>query len=372
MVQPEHVLIATVGMPVNPLAVAIAHHAPDGVIFIHSERSASTVVALQEHLDCWSHALLVEDEEDWDGAYQAAVEALHYALKRTPLRPRITAELTFGTKVMSAGLALALCGRGVQWSYTSGERDAAGMVMPTTEQVKVLDDPVESSLVRERQDFCLAWNGWRFESAALALERLLLKELTLAEFSFYKHLRGVVKGLSHWDRFDYRGALALLEAHIEAALASSSLWPDGEAGRILDALRYTAMPRLQRLAASLGRPSLELVQDLLANAQRRADSERFDDALSRYLRAVSLMIQIPVLVPPPAAGAPDEGLLDFKEDVEQGKLSKLILEVQNGLLHAGLQPVQERDYVTLESYLLGSYERLGFLPAEGWPKWRVL
>ncbi len=398
------VLILTVGHTREPLEVSIGEHTPEGVIFLASQDSQPTVA---EVLKAWGggfrhHTLLLEDAESLLEAYQAAQKALRKALEWEA--SAIIADLTGGTKPMAAGLVLALTGRGVTFSYVGGEKrdPITGRVLSGTERLRLLEDPTARLGLREWQAFTRAWNALNLGVALAELEALLQRELSPSERRFYEAMRKVVEGLAEWDRFRHRTAWEHLSQSLPIALAVAEAWGHGTKVRVLKALEE-ALPTLKALAEAEGRPSFPLLQDLLANAERRAEVGRYDDALARLYRAIELAVEADIhdrlgfLLKDPKTwpeGFPESlrerilkprGLMDLLEAAfdldlafgqkgtlaqrlygEKNRLQALLQKRHESILAHGTRPVERKEYEALRNFLQGLDERLRPLPP--WPK----
>ncbi|WP_117236922.1 TIGR02710 family CRISPR-associated CARF protein [Thermus sediminis] len=398
------VLILTVGFTKEPLEVSIAEHAPEGVVFLASQQSQTTVA---EVLKTWEgsfrhHTLLLEDAESLMEAYQAATRALKKALEWEATA--LIADLTGATKPMAAGLVLALTGRGVTFSYVGGEKrdPTTGRVLSGAERLRLLEDPTARLGLREWQAFTRAWNALNLGVALGELEALLGKELSPSERRFYEAMKGVVEGLLEWDRFRHREAWERLSPSLPVALAVAEAWGHGAKARVLKGLEE-ALPTLKALAGSGGRPTFPLLQDLLANAERRAEVGRYDDALARLYRAIELAVEADVqerlgfLLKDPRTwpqGFPEtlrerilkpRGLMDLLEAAfeldlafgaagtlaqrlfgQKNRLQALLQKRHESILAHGTRPVEKGEYEALRDFLQGMDERLRPLPP--WPK----
>jgi CRISPR-associated protein (TIGR02710 family) len=279
------VLILTVGTTREPLEVALSEHAPEGVVFLASQASHPVAAELLRDYGASfrHHTLLLEDAESLLEAYQKALLALRKALEWEA--KAIVADLTGGTKPMAAGLTLALTGRGVVFSYVGGERrdPETGRVLSGHERLRLLEDPTARFGLREWAGFTRAWNALNLGMALSELESLLSRPLSPSEARFYRAMQGVVEGLMEWDRFRHQEALKRLSAHLPVALAVAEAWGHGSKVRVLKGLE-ALLPHLQSIVEAGEKPTFPLLQDLLANAERRAALGRFDDALARLYR----------------------------------------------------------------------------------------
>ena len=397
------VLILTVGTTREPLEVALSEHAPEGVVFLASQASHPVAAELLRDYGASfrHHTLLLEDAESLLEAYQKALLALRKALEWEA--KAIVADLTGGTKPMAAGLTLALTGRGVVFSYVGGERrdPETGRVLSGHERLRLLEDPTARFGLREWAGFTRAWNALNLGMALSELESLLSRPLSPSEARFYRAMQGVVEGLMEWDRFRHQEALKRLSAHLPVALAVAEAWGHGGKVRVLKGLE-ALLPHLQSIVEAGEKPTFPLLQDLLANAERRAALGRFDDALARLYRALELAVEADLqerlgftLKDPKTwpKGFPEslrerilkpKGLMDLLEAAfdldlafgqrgtlaqrlygEKNRLQALLQKRHGSILAHGTRPVEQEDYERLRDFLAGLDERLRPLPP--WP-----
>ena len=397
------VLILTVGTTREPLEVALSEHAPEGVVFLASQASHPVAAELLRDYGASfrHHTLLLEDAESLLEAYQKALLALRKALEWEA--KAIVADLTGGTKPMAAGLTLALTGRGVVFSYVGGERrdPETGRVLSGHERLRLLEDPTARFGLREWAGFTRAWNALNLGMALSELESLLSRPLSPSEARFYRAMQGVVEGLMEWDRFRHQEALKRLSAHLPVALAVAEAWGHGGKVRVLKGLE-ALLPHLQSIVEAGEKPTFPLLQDLLANAERRAALGRFDDALARLYRALELAVEADLqerlgftLKDPKTwpEGFPESlrervlksrGLMELLEAAfdldlasgergtlaqrlygEKNPLQALLQKRHGSILAHGTRPVEREDYERLRDFLAGLDERLRPLPP--WP-----
>lgn len=398
----RHVLIVTVGQTAEPIELSITHHAPDGVIFLASQATHTVAARLIDSFqgEFWHHTLLLSDPENLQESYRQANAALKLALAQDA--QVISADITGGTKPMVAGVVLALSGRGVTLSYIGGtERDAFGRVKSGHEMMRVLEDPTIRFHLREWEALTQAWNAQRFTEALAAVDRITARPLSRSETHFFTHLQGIVLALDAWDSFQHQQALTLLSEHLEAALMIAELWRHGSKVRVLSRLQ-TQQNWLGELVAAGTTPNHRLLADLLTNADRRATTGRYDDAVARLYRAIELLVEADLFrrhgvnLKDPTTHTDlsselkkraKEGLglketlsLAFDIDLFFGKQGTLAQQVfgdypttlrpllasrHESILAHGLRPVTQATYEALRSYL----SDLGVQAAEPWPKW---
>ncbi|GIW29287.1 MAG: CRISPR-associated protein [Meiothermus sp.] len=394
------VLILGVGQTLEPLEFALTEHTPQGVIFIASQGSqvVSAELIQRYRAELRYHTLLLDDPEDLGEVFRKGRLALQKALEWEARA--IVADITGGTKTMSAGLVLALTGQGVTFSYVGGEaRDGQGRVKSGSERLRLLEDPTYRYGLREWEGFRRAWNQCDYRAAQEFLDELLARPLTPSEKRFYEHLKGITEGMLEWDLFYHKAAWQKLEAHLEPALAIAEAWGHGTKVRALQELQQ-AKARLRAILDREGKPTFALLADLLANAQRRASRGRYDDALARLYRAVELAaeadlyertgIELRLASTYPdklqdLAGRKTPGLkealgLAFEIDTRLGntgtlaqqlygdyssQLQGLLQQRHSSILAHGVKPVKPEALKGLQDYL----GEKGLEAAPAWPNW---
>ncbi|MER3481656.1 MAG: TIGR02710 family CRISPR-associated protein [Meiothermus sp.] len=395
-------LILTVGQTAAPLEHALLEHAPQGAVFIASQSSQVVVAELLRKFGqgLRHHTLLLDDHESLTESYQKSLQALKKALE---WESRVLlADITGGTKPMVAGVILALSGRGVTFCYVGGsQRDEHGRVKSGSEQARLLEDPTLRFGLREWEGFRRAWNRNDYSAALDFLQELLSRPLSPSEKRFYTHLVGITEGMMAWDLFRHKAAWQSLKAHLEPALTIAEAWGHGAKVRVLQGLGQS-QALLQRILDREDKPTFPLLADLLANAERRAASGRYDDALARLYRAVELAAEADIYE---RTGIVLRDVRTFEKtlvDLAQrsGKLSGLkealglafeldtrlkntntlaqrlygdyhtelknpLMRRHNSILAHGTKPVEQADYEALRDYLRGQ----GLEAAPPWPRW---
>lgn len=305
---------------------------------------------------------------------------------------------------MAAGLVLALTGRGVVFSYVGGERrdPDTGRVVSGAERLRLLEDPTARLGLKEWTAFTRAWNALNLGVALSELDGLLQRPLSPSEERFYRAMKGVVEGLMEWDRFRHERALALVAPSLPVALAVAEAWGHGAKVRVLKGLE-DLLPHLRAIVEAAGKPTFALLQDLLANAERRAELGRFDDALARLYRALELAVEADVherlgfVLKDPRTwpeGFPESlrervlrprglmELLDAAFDLdlafaqkntlaqklygEKNRIQALLSRRHESILAHGTRPVEEEDYRRVLDFLTALDPRLS--PLAPWPR----
>ena len=400
-------LIQTVGLTAGPLIASLKVHRPDFVVFVASPTSLPYVSEALAAVPGIAHVVLkVEDPEDMDEAFRAG--RLAYRTLKEKGAEVLLVDPTGGTKTMVAGLSLALAGLGFTFVYVGGaKRDAAGKVITGYERVRTMPDPTERYHVFEQRNFIRAWNEWRMQSAAAALEEILKtgerspELLSDPERRYFEGLLEITRGMHAWDLFRHREAHELLSRGLPKAIAEAEAWQHEGKLRVLKMLQ-DRLPELETIARNnlSGHPTFRVLADLLANAERRAEVGRYDDALARLYRATELALEAhffekyqfflrkpkswPKELKKRVSMRPVHGLSKVLERAaklswalgEKGtlplliyakkdKLQKLTDDRNRSILAHGVVPVEKEDYEKFKTFLL----ELGLQPAEPWPRW---
>lgn len=232
-----------------------------------------------------------KEEEDTDACFRHFDEVIEKLLAEGWRREDITADVTRGTKAMTAALAMAAMAHRVGCiRYITGERDERGIVRPGTETI--IDVPPQRAL--QRQDVNLA-AGYLRAGNYRAVEILFpgvparLYEGHLKEE--IRWLGWAAKFWGAWDRFDYKEAARLARRdgmpNRPPAMVQEFLPSDAQLA-VLELLAGDAPPKaLDNVAYCRA-----LLADLLANAERRLREGQNEEVLVRLYRVLELMGQL--------------------------------------------------------------------------------
>ncbi|GIW95031.1 MAG: TIGR02710 family CRISPR-associated protein [Pirellulaceae bacterium] len=213
----------------------------------------------------------VPDCDDLQSCYDTAEQLIQWCHQRWP-DAELIVDYTGGTKSMTAGFAAAALDDGAcRFQAVTGMRTDLVKVRDRTESVV----PLAVHAIFVRRHLRLAAQLVRrfdYGSAVAILEDCLCR---------YGHgeLRhrlstavNICRAFEAWDHFDHSEAWGILQSVRDEEV---------------DCYRGP----LKRLAAS-SQTTWELIDDLLANAERRAAQRRFDDAVGRVYRALEMLIQL--------------------------------------------------------------------------------
>ena len=283
-------LAVTVGTSPEPVRKAVEVEKPAFVLFIVSSTTwnvpAEKVLPTLKYVPQWQ-LLEVSDPERIETCYREISEGLQRWLKERRIGcPEVYIDLTGGTKVMSAALALVATDESIgSFTYVGGDArdpDNRGIVVTGFERVVSTGNPIQTYAVREleRANWLLA------EFYADAAVEVLQYAAGRCDAAFQKPLEtfaGLAKSLGCADRFDFDGALDNYGGwRRNLALMDYSICKEVES---LDQQWKTISEQVKSGDRTPGR---ETLLELLANAERRAHQSRYDDAVGRLYRAVEL------------------------------------------------------------------------------------
>ncbi len=311
---PQHILlIATVGGTAEPLAASIMHWKPAKVVFVPSQDTKDKIKSILEvlhnrqcHLEEGKYEVLaVSDGQD----FSRCVQKMQFRLK-AKVKEWIelsggddhccVVDFTGGTKCMSAALAMvARPWPSVQFSYVGGserDKDKVGIVISGKEQVVQSANPWDTLGYQVVEESVVAFNHhdygegaqWLIEARDNTKTGHIKKELSaLAEF---------MEGYDLWARIEYKKAygkfLQCGKSLNDLAAVLKGIVERMELQQQLD----RAKCRLEKLKESIIEPpsscTHELLEDLMANAERRKEEGRHVDAVARLYRAVELAAQL--------------------------------------------------------------------------------
>lgn len=217
------ILVLTVGGSLDPVEISLRQHSPDFVYFIPSRTSEGDIPSVVKR-GCPAgftdyRTFVVEDHDDLISCFRPCHAAFSEIRERHGSVP-VVADLTGGTKVMSAALILAAADLGAELSisYVSGERakNGLGAVIRGTERLKPSIHPFTLIAKSEKERFCQFFNSSRYTAAKDICDDVVdtsngdLREL-------FKALRKVTDGYRWWDWFNLKTAGHELEGGVRNA-----------------------------------------------------------------------------------------------------------------------------------------------------------
>lgn len=302
------VMVCTVGGTPDPLRISICHHKPSHVIYVASPQSRATIRGDIEGGLAWkigdTQVITLENFQDIVQCVQDMRQGIQKALcdMSLPEETPLIADITGGTKIMSAALTLVMMEFKSRFSYVGGSsRTKAGLGIVESGAETVVQDanPWDVLALREVRALARAFNRAQFADA-LAIAQELAGNVNESRKRFYAATADMVEAYMRWDAFSHKAALTKLRQAMGRLAPYASGAPrlahllravqqDVERLEILQqdaqALRGTSTPK----TAGVGRAYL---LDLLGNARRRAEAGHYDDAVARLYSAIEKSAKI--------------------------------------------------------------------------------
>ena len=306
------ILFVTVGGSPAPILTAIQSLRPDRTIFIcssgprgsvsqitgegtpceirrgaeviDSQPNIPTQLGLGTRFNPDTDLVLLENPDDLAECYRL-ISAKVKDIQQTTPESTLYADYTGGTKTMSLSLGMAALDYGLAlYLTTNATRENLIRVErgQSTERAPTTLLTVDRTLNQELPRFLQAFN---YGGAIATLQTLLQTlELPTDQKRSIRQLRDIFAGFDAWDRFDHLAAWDLISLHM------GQVQPHGLALKRVLGSRQT-MDADFTAPESIPGHGYELVEDLVLNAQRRVQQQRYDDAVGRLYRALELLAQ---------------------------------------------------------------------------------
>lgn len=346
----DTLLIATVGGTPEPLVASELRWRPSRTIFVVSPETRNTVAGdivpkLREsgwpEFDAGRYDLHeITDSQDYSRIVNELrpLESQVETWRRDHPSSEVIADITAGTKAMSAALALIAGRFSCRISYVGGKertKNGVGIVVSGKEQFIHADNPADALGLVALDTALELIRNHAFGAAHATLLRALRRVTDPARKEELSAVAHLAAALAEWDRFQHQTALTALQRlpkhlhNLEGAMGVT------QARRIL-ASATTLQAHLRTVVdAGPDRPSRALILDLLANARRRMDDQRWDDATARLYRAIEATAQFYLA----GHGIPETGKVPFDRLPES--LRTKFSPPSSGTVKLGLQDAWE-------------------------------
>jgi CRISPR-associated protein (TIGR02710 family) len=291
------VMIISLGTGVgveNGIAKSIKANNPDKLFFLATEKSKSAIERIESASGkklVYETPLIIENPEDVEGCWKITAQLVRSLVREGYCPEDICIDFTSGTKAMSSGCVLAgasfECGN---LSYVGGgQRDINGRVISGTERVIILT-PNEFFIDQRRRMIRDFFNLFQFDACIKLISDARTKSMAVEVQDELDRLEKLVLAYSFRDKFD----------HLKAASYFNQLHGKFDAQWQIDTnnskeMVFKIAKQKEKFAASTeikDKFSQEILADLLANAQRRAQEGKYDDAVARLYRAVEVISQM--------------------------------------------------------------------------------
>ncbi len=296
--QEKKIMIVTVGGSPEPIIYSLKTHKPKFIYFIPSKDTQKIIHEIVEavfppngRVD--HKSIVVENAEDLPAAFKTCQEAFLEIKNLNFNEYEVLADLTGGTKVMSAALVLAAAYQGAQIVYVSGSqrtKEGVGIVESGTERVIYRAHPYDITAKSQIESFRNNFNSCRFEAAIADCEVIIGKGNESLK-NIFGALKDICEAYRWWDLFNFKRAahhlncgkdrLQKLLFNIRDLQSSFSRY----LSKITDHLKRLNYIKTDDFTT-------DLVEELVANAKRRAAEGKYDDAVARLYRALELLAQV--------------------------------------------------------------------------------
>lgn len=291
-------LIVSVGGSPEPIVFSIQQRSPERVCFFASQQSVDLIGDIKKSVpSITDHKVLVDDAEDLTHCYEKALECFDWIDQAIPGCDQI-ADVTGGTKAMTAALAIAAVARGAAFSYVGGERrDRAGLGVVETgsERMRESVNPWALFAVEERREIARHFNSFQFAAAADTVTAILPR-LRSSDAALLEPIGDAARGYLEWERFNHAGAVDPLK-DAERKLRERLPLAGARERVPLESFHQQLARNLANLQTLRGKTrdfqTLHplMAADLVANAARRIEEARYDDATGRLYRALEMIGQ---------------------------------------------------------------------------------
>jgi CRISPR-associated protein (TIGR02710 family) len=170
-----------------------------------------------------------------------------------------------------------------------------GIVESGSEVIHIGVNPWDLFAVQERQHLARHFNSYQF-TACRTLIQEVAGRLSTEEKQRFEVLRLLVNGYEAWERFQHAASLTCLEKGMAELQKLINVRAEGFLAPLTENVRGNL--EFLRLLKTERRDSQELhlllLSDLLANAKRRIEEGKFDDATARLYRLVEMIGQIEI------------------------------------------------------------------------------
>lgn len=305
------VLICSVGGSPEPVRKSIDAQRPNYVIYVASSSSRKTIRQDIESGLTWrgivdAHTITLSDFQNLLTCVRDIRRGIEHALSEMGLPEGVllVADITGGTKVMSAALTLVMMEYNSSFAYVGGDsrtKDGLGVVESGHETLLRQDNPWDVMALREVRNLARAFNADHF-AAALETARELAAHVSEHK-AFYAGVRDLVQGYARWDAFDHKSALSMLRQALNRlkpfatgkARLGEQLAEFEKSMAKLEAVQQDAQNLRSSRTSLPPKAGGDYLADLLANARRRARAGRFDDAVARLYSAIEKNAKIALL-----------------------------------------------------------------------------
>jgi CRISPR-associated protein (TIGR02710 family) len=297
-------LICTVGGSPEPIVVALRHWQPQRVLFVHTPQSKGDVHAkvLPQTRDA---GFVVDDgrfdlfelpdgqdlESCLDRLRQLAPAVTNWVARGSDFR--VVVDFTGGTKCMSAAIGIQASHWPCVFSYVGGDtrtKAGLGVVVSGSEKVVQQSNPWDALGHQAIEEFKVLFDQRAFLAAANLASKTMKKVSNRERKDELACLQNLANALDAWDRFDHKRSKHFLASVDRSVKSLRDVLGANDGNRVHEQV-LRLVKHLEQIEKAPP-PSEVYVLDLLANAKRRKDEGRYDDAVARLYRAIEAIAQV--------------------------------------------------------------------------------
>ena len=294
-------VISTVGGSVEPLAGFINQIKPEFVVFIASQESIEKIPELKSRIQpaiyLKDQKIMIDDAQDVIHCYRKIIESSKY-LADANIKPSQTmADFTGGTKAMSAALLLVAAVKGYRINYTGGNernKNGLGTVVSGKEKFYKSENPWDALALEDRRRAALMFNRYQFESAGEIFSSLQDRVQDLRLKKQIDALKLLNESYYNWDKFHHRPAFNQLKHALSQLETYCDLTGDSTFTESIRQIKanYRFLEDFKNASEDFRTPCRYHFLDLLANAGRRSEEGKYDDAVARIYRSLEMCGQL--------------------------------------------------------------------------------
>lgn len=291
-------LIASVGGTPEPIVITFSEEQPEFVCFFASQKSVDQIADIKRKAGatCQDEKELTEDPDDLVECYRTALNCIDRVRRHGISLDDTLVDYTGGTKVMGAALAMAAGSHNVRFSYVGGSarsKGGLGTVETGAERRRIDRNPWQLFAVEEKRRIAQYFNSYQYGAATQGL-KALLPRLSDPERLILDAISTAADAYAAWDRFDHRAAWNSLGKARQLLTERCQMAGRSEYAEFLSVLDHHVLflSDLREQTDQVRRSHVSLVGDLVANAERRIEEHKFDDAIARLYRAVEMVGQV--------------------------------------------------------------------------------
>jgi len=294
-------MIVSIGGSPEPIVKTLLEHKPSFVCFFASQQSIDLIGQVKESikqggLKIDNHIVICDDINDLVHCYEKAITCKDILDRQKVNAQDVVVDYTGGTKTMTAALTLATVGHGYRFSYVGGTertKNGLGIVVSGTELIKTGVSPWQIFAVEEKKRISQFIASFQFEAAITVMQQCL-NNLSPVDEEIWNGLIEILKGYRAWDNFEHKLAVRNLSQGLKVLSVCEKFTIAKPVCAYTSEVRenFAILEDMSRKTAFFKKLHPVLVADLVANAQRRALQNKYDDATARLYRALEMVGQI--------------------------------------------------------------------------------